>query len=212
MSSGAGPSTSQAAERASDILRVPDENHQLSRVLQNEPQTLNVRGHQRHVRTHARCRDMLLAMGLYQLSELKTNKTDPAIITALVERYRSETHCFNMPTGKNCKFISSISFYLFCTGEITPTLQDVAVLYGLPISGPPVTGHSDTDHRLHMQRAFGVGLPAEAFKQKSVGPAYPDGTRRHRTSYYAVRYAPFLINIIIYNFGYVMKLGLIELF
>ena len=113
MSSGAGPSTSQPAERASDILRVPDENHQLSRVLQNEPQTLNVRGHQRHIQTHARCRGMLLAMGLYQLSELKTHKTDPAIITALVERYRSETHSFNMTTCKNCKFISSISFYLF---------------------------------------------------------------------------------------------------
>ena len=113
MSSGAGPSTSQPVERASDILRVPDENHQLSRVLQNAPQTLSVRGHQRHVRTHARCRDMLVAMGLYQLSELKIHKTDPAIITALVERYRSETHSFNMPTGKNCKFISSISFYLF---------------------------------------------------------------------------------------------------
>ena len=88
----------------------------------------------------------------------------------------------------------------------------MAVLYGLPISGPPVTGHSDTDHRLHLLKAFGVVLPDEAFKQKSVGAVQADGSRRRRISYYALRYAPFLINILIYNFGYVMKLGLIELF
>ena len=71
-----------------------------------------------------------------------------------------------------CLFVNSFRFFFFCTGEITPTLQDVAVLYGLPISGPPVTGHSDTDHRLHLQQAFGVVLPNEAFKQKSVGAVH----------------------------------------
>ena len=103
-------------------------------------------------------------------------------------------------------------FFFFCTGEITPTLQDVAVLFGLPISGPPVTGRSDTEPRLLLQQAFGVLLPDQAFKQKSVGAVQPDSTRRRRTSYYAVQYAPFLINILIYNFEYVMKLGFIELF
>ena len=94
---------------------------------------------------------------------------------------------------------------------ITPTLQDVAVLFGLPISGPPVTGRSGTDHRLHLQQAFGVLLPDQAFKQKSVGDVQPDGNRRRKTSYYAVQYAPFLINILIYNFEYVMKLGFVTI-
>ena len=111
-----------------------------------------------------------------------------------------------------CLFVNSFRiFFFFCTGEITPTLQDVAVLYGLPISGPPVTGHSDTDHRLHLQQAFGVMLPDPAFKQKAVGAAQPDGTRSRRTSYYAVQYAPILINNLIYNFEYVMKLGFITI-
>ena len=87
----------------------------------------------------------------------------------------------------------------------------MAVLYGLPISGPPVTGRSDTDPRLHLQQAFGVLLPDQAFKQKSVGPVQPDGARRRRTSYYAVQYASFLINILIYNFEYVMKLGFVTI-
>ena len=87
----------------------------------------------------------------------------------------------------------------------------MAVLFGLPISGPPVTGRSDTEPRLLLQKAFGVLLPDQAFKQKSVGGVQPDGTRRRRTSYYAVQYAPFLINILIYNFEYVMKLGFVTI-
>ena len=111
-----------------------------------------------------------------------------------------------------CLFVNSFRIFFFCTGEITPTLQDVAVLFGLPISGSPVTGRSDTEPRLLLQKAFGVLLPDQAFKQKSVGDVQPDGNRRRRTSYYAVQYVPFLINILIYNFEYVMKLGFIELF
>ncbi|KAH9606160.1 hypothetical protein KSS87_013272 [Heliosperma pusillum] len=51
---------------------------------------------------------------------------DADLITALVERWRQETHPFHLPFG-----------------EATVTLQDVAMLFGLRISGRPVTGSSE---------------------------------------------------------------------
>ncbi|KAH9619098.1 hypothetical protein KSS87_014112 [Heliosperma pusillum] len=51
---------------------------------------------------------------------------DADLITALVERWRQETHTFHLPFG-----------------EATVTLQDVAMLFGLRISGRPVTGSSE---------------------------------------------------------------------
>ncbi|XP_041989747.1 serine/threonine-protein phosphatase 7 long form homolog [Salvia splendens] len=50
---------------------------------------------------------------------------DHALITALIERWRSETHIFHLPIG-----------------ETTITLQDVQVLCGLPAHGLPFTGNS----------------------------------------------------------------------
>ncbi|XP_016699957.2 protein MAIN-LIKE 1-like [Gossypium hirsutum] len=47
------------------------------------------------------------------------------LLSALVERWRSETHTFHFPCG-----------------ECTVTLEDVAMQLGLPIDGSPVTGVS----------------------------------------------------------------------
>ena len=48
---------------------------------------------------------------------------DHALITALVERWRSETHMFHLPHG-----------------EMGITLQDIEVMLGVPVDGLPVTG------------------------------------------------------------------------
>ena len=48
---------------------------------------------------------------------------DHALITALVERWRPETHTFHLPIG-----------------EVTVTLQDVQLMWGLRIDGEVVTG------------------------------------------------------------------------
>ena len=61
--------------------------------------------------------------GLEQLSNIARMTIDHALITALVERWRSKTNTFHLPCG-----------------EATVTLEDVAYIYGLPIDGPAVTG------------------------------------------------------------------------
>ncbi|RWR76671.1 serine/threonine-protein phosphatase 7 long form [Cinnamomum micranthum f. kanehirae] len=61
--------------------------------------------------------------GLYHLAQMRWIRIDHALITGLVERWRSETNTFHLPIG-----------------EATVTLEDVAYIYGLPINGPAVTG------------------------------------------------------------------------
>ncbi|KAK5844360.1 hypothetical protein PVK06_000496 [Gossypium arboreum] len=50
-------------------------------------------------------------------------KLDPTLISALVERWRPETHTFHLPCG-----------------ECTITLEDVSLQLGLPVDGEVVTG------------------------------------------------------------------------
>ncbi|KAL6848192.1 hypothetical protein ACP4OV_022320 [Aristida adscensionis] len=50
---------------------------------------------------------------------------NPAALTALVDRWRPETHTFHLPCG-----------------EVTVTLQDVAMILALPIRGDPMTGRA----------------------------------------------------------------------
>ena len=54
---------------------------------------------------------------------------DHVLITALVERWRSETHSFHLPHG-----------------EITITLQDMEAIMGLPVNGLPVVGYTHMDN------------------------------------------------------------------
>nr|XP_009617744.1 serine/threonine-protein phosphatase 7 long form homolog [Nicotiana tomentosiformis]XP_009617753.1 serine/threonine-protein phosphatase 7 long form homolog [Nicotiana tomentosiformis] len=59
--------------------------------------------------------------GFYRIIEIGRLQLDLSLITALIERWRPETHTFHLPIG-----------------EATIMLQDVEVLYGLPVDGHPV--------------------------------------------------------------------------
>ena len=61
----------------------------------------------------------LLTIG--RLAESGSVKLDRSLLTALVDKWRPETHTFHLPCG-----------------EMTPTLQNVAMLLGLHISGDAV--------------------------------------------------------------------------
>ncbi|KAJ9555058.1 hypothetical protein OSB04_009672 [Centaurea solstitialis] len=80
---------------------------------------------------------------------------DHALITALVERWRPETHTFHLPIG-----------------EVTVTLQDVQVLWGLRIDGEAVTGCDrkwEFDAKVDMcQRLLGITPTATDFKRAQL--------------------------------------------
>ncbi|KAL0366916.1 UNVERIFIED_CONTAM: Serine/threonine-protein phosphatase 7 long form [Sesamum radiatum] len=66
---------------------------------------------------------ILNEIGFYGVYRCGRLVYDCHLITALVERWRSETHTFH-----------------FRVGEATITLQDVQIIWALPIDGEPVTG------------------------------------------------------------------------
>ncbi|KAL8463809.1 hypothetical protein ACS0TY_033669 [Phlomoides rotata] len=61
-------------------------------------------------------------MGFYHVAHCGAMVIDCHLITALVERWRPETHTFHFPIR-----------------EATVTLQDVAIIWGLHIDGPPLS-------------------------------------------------------------------------
>ncbi|RYR21076.1 hypothetical protein Ahy_B03g066322 [Arachis hypogaea] len=60
-----------------------------------------------------------------------------ALLSALVERWRPETHTFHLPVG-----------------EVTVTLEDVSYILGLPINGEAVTGRSDSSHQFLVENCI----------------------------------------------------------
>ncbi|XP_019266715.1 PREDICTED: serine/threonine-protein phosphatase 7 long form homolog [Nicotiana attenuata] len=67
---------------------------------------------------HDRVVARLRGTGFYRMIEIRRLQLDWSLITALIERWQPETHTFHLPIG-----------------EATIKLQDVEVLYGLPVDG-----------------------------------------------------------------------------
>ena len=80
-------------------------------------------------------------------------KMNPCAITALVDRWRPETHTFH-----------------FYAGEMTVTLQDVSLITGLPIKGEPICFSTASDG----WREIMVGLIGRepGVQGKSAGASY----------------------------------------
>ncbi|KAK1594488.1 hypothetical protein QYE76_037766 [Lolium multiflorum] len=79
---------------------------------------------------------------------------NPSALTALVDRWRPETHTFHLRAG-----------------EMAPTLQDVSMILGLPIQGEPLCMNTTSDGwRQQMAALIGMAPPAPA-NPKERAPA-----------------------------------------
>lgn len=86
--------------------------------MQEKDKVLNTGAHRMHVQYSDDMAQGLKNIGLYQIARINNCPIDPSLITALVERWRPETNTFHLPFG-----------------EMTVTLEDVSILWGLPIQG-----------------------------------------------------------------------------
>ncbi|XP_057517881.1 protein MAIN-LIKE 2-like [Amaranthus tricolor] len=90
---------------------------------------------------------------LHDFHLIAYGRVDRALVMALVERWRQETHTFHLPTG-----------------EATVTLLDIAVLTRLPIEGHAVCidGRQFESWQDKVHRLLGVRSPAEVTKGSSL--------------------------------------------
>ena len=72
---------------------------------------------------------LLRQAGFLGVARIRQIKLDHHLISALVERWRPETHTFHLPDG-----------------ECTITLQDISVLTGLTVDGNAITGRVRSDY------------------------------------------------------------------
>ncbi|XP_066160041.1 uncharacterized protein [Oryza sativa Japonica Group] len=120
--------------------------------------TLRVRGHTAHILFDDRYvpylrRAKLLAF--VTMAQRPVPLYNAAALTALVDRWRPETHTFHLPCG-----------------ELTVTLEDVAMILGLPIRGQAVTGDTASGNwRERVEEYLGLEPPVA-----------PDGQRQTKTS------------------------------
>ncbi|XP_052111560.1 serine/threonine-protein phosphatase 7 long form homolog [Arachis duranensis] len=96
-------------------------------------------------RYNDRVEDHLRVIGFYHASQIGVVQNQKALVNALIERWHPETHTFHLPIG-----------------ECAVSLEDVALILGLPTDGLPVTG---------MTMSSFSALEAECLHQFGVAPS-----------------------------------------
>ncbi|QHO20287.1 uncharacterized protein DS421_11g336650 [Arachis hypogaea] len=91
---------------------------------------------------------LVRATEFYHVSQIGVIQGQLALVTALVERWHPDTYTFHLPTG-----------------ECAVTLEDMALILGIPINGLPVTGTTMTSQE---------AMEAECLHQFGVAPRTSD--------------------------------------
>ncbi|KAJ7968770.1 Serine/threonine-protein phosphatase 7 long form-like [Quillaja saponaria] len=100
---------------------------------------------------HPRIAEYVSQAGFYGVMKLGFIQLDWHLVTALVERWRPETHTFHLPHG-----------------EVTITLQDVSILLGLAVDGEVVSGVVGGNIYTDCERLLGVVPPDRAIKGSTL--------------------------------------------
>ncbi|RYR27906.1 hypothetical protein Ahy_B01g051984 [Arachis hypogaea] len=95
-----------------------------------------------------RVEEHLRSTGFYHVSQIGVVQCQKALVNALVERWHPDTHTFHLPVG-----------------ECAVSLEDVAMIFGLPTEGLPVTGKTLSSFE---------ALEAECLHQFGVAPRKSD--------------------------------------
>ena len=128
---------------------------------------------------------------LYDFHLVAYGRVERAIITALVERWRQETHTFHLPLG-----------------EATITLLDVALLTRLPIEGRAVctVGRQLSGWRDMVHRILGERPPPEVIRGSGLRCTWlvqtflhlPEDTDEGTILRYAKEYLLYLIGVVLF--------------
>ena len=89
--------------------------------------------------------DIIKLVGLEGLFRAPSREIDHCLILALVERWRPKTYIFHLPHG-----------------EMSITLEDMEVIFGLPIDGEVLVGSTavvDGNWRQLCMELLGFGVP-----------------------------------------------------
>ncbi|KAL0016643.1 hypothetical protein SO802_003712 [Lithocarpus litseifolius] len=132
-------------------LLTHQQNHRSEAIWNGEePSPLTCRGCSKEMATITmednRVIDIIKLVGLEGLLRAPSKWIDHCLITALVERWRPETHTFHLPHG-----------------EMSITLEDVEVILGLPIDGEVLIGPTvveNGDWKQLCVELLGFGVPA----------------------------------------------------
>ncbi|KAH7834759.1 hypothetical protein Vadar_019411 [Vaccinium darrowii] len=134
-----GNSHNRRCRRICDVVAVYS-------TRESELHTITIRRCERELRSldpppSAPIVELVTLAGFGGVLNMQYMQLDLALLTALVERWRSETHTFHFPSA-----------------EATVTLQDVEIITGLPVDGRPVTGSTDLNWEQMVRDLLGLEL------------------------------------------------------
>nr|XP_023893184.1 serine/threonine-protein phosphatase 7 long form homolog [Quercus suber] len=95
--------------------------------------------------------DIVKRVRLIGLYRTPCREIDNNLITALVEQWRPETHSFHLPCG-----------------ETTITLQDVEVIFGIPIDGDAIVGITNLTWKAECQSMLGIPSSENVLKGQRI--------------------------------------------
>ncbi|KAH9604777.1 hypothetical protein KSS87_004294 [Heliosperma pusillum] len=133
--------------------------------------------------------DFIRGTQFYGTHRLSFVPMDADLITALVERWRQETHTFHFPIG-----------------EVGITLQDVNVLLGLKVGGLPITGNGEQAWMQLFEHYLGIAPPKEAIKGNAIKLSWlirtfkrlPDPYTEQQLHYFVRTYLLYLIGAVLF--------------